>query len=127
MRRFALLLVVLAVGCGGDAGGGATGGPAGIWGRVTIGPQCPVVQEGSPCPDAPYAATVQIIADGEVVASGRSGEDGTFRIPVEPGTYTVHGVPLDENGIASAQDVQGVRVTAGAFTRVDLSFDSGIR
>lgn len=124
MRRFALLLVVLAVGCGGDAAGGATGG---IQGRVTIGPQCPVAQQGSPCPDAPYAATVQIIVDGEVVASGRSGDDGAFRIPVEPGTYTVHGVPLDENGIASAQDVPGVRVTAGAFTHADLSFDSGIR
>jgi hypothetical protein len=124
MRRLALLLVVLAVGCGGDA---ADGGTAGIQGRVTIGPQCPVVQEGSPCPDAPYAATVQIIADGVVVASARSGDDGTFRIPVEPGTYTVHGVPPDENGIASAQDMPGVRVTAGVFTRVDLSFDSGIR
>jgi hypothetical protein len=124
MRWLTVLLVVLAVGCGTDAVGDGT---SGIEGRVTIGPQCPVEQEGSPCPDAPFVATVQILADGKVVASGRSGTDGGFRVAVAPGTYTVHGVPLDNGGIAAGRDVPGVTVTAGTFTHADLSFDSGIR
>ena len=125
MRRFVLaFLVALAAGCDAtpaeDRGGG-------VEGRVTIGPQCPVVREGSPCPDARYIATVQLLADGEVVASVRSGEDGAFRIPVEPGEYTVHAEPSAPDGLASAPDVSGVTVTPGAFTRVDIVFDSGIR
>jgi hypothetical protein len=124
MRWVPVLLLILAVGCGTDAAGDGT---SGIEGRVTIGPQCPVVQQGSPCPDAPVAATVQIVADGRVVASGRSGEDGVFRVPVAPGTYTVRGMPLDAGGFAVAHDVPGVSVTAGAFAHADISLDSGIR
>jgi hypothetical protein len=124
MRWSAVLLLVLAVGCGADAAGDGT---SGVEGRVTIGPVCPVVQQASPCPDAPYAATVQIVADGSVVASGRSGDDGVFRVPVAPGTYTVRGIPLDDGGLATATDVPNVMVAAGAFAHADLSFDSGIR
>lgn len=125
MRWFELaLLVVLAAGCGATP---AEDRGAGVEGRVTIGPQCPVVQEGSPCPDAPYVATVQLLADGEVVASVRSGEDGAFRIPAEPGAYTVRAEPSTPGDLASAPDVSGVTVTPGAFTRVDIVFDSGIR
>jgi hypothetical protein len=124
MRWFAVLVVILSVGCGTDATGDGT---SGIEGRVTIGPVCPALQQGSPCPDAPYVATVQVVADGRVVASGRSGDDGVFRVPVAPGTYTVRGIPLDDGGIATARDVPGVTVQAGAFVRADLSFDSGIR
>jgi hypothetical protein len=119
MRWSAVLLVILSVACSTDA-------TSGIEGRVTIGPGCPVLQQGSPCPDTPYAATVQVVADGRVVASGRSSDDGAFRVPVAPGTYTVRGIPLDD-GIATAPDVPGVTVRAGAFARADLSFDSGIR
>jgi hypothetical protein len=120
MRWSAVLLVILSVACSTDA-------TSGIEGRVTIGPGCPVLQQGSPCPDTPYAATVQVVADGRVVASGRSSDDGAFRVPVAPGTYTVRGIPLDDSGIAIAPDVPGVTVRAGAFARADLSFDSGIR
>jgi hypothetical protein len=121
-----LLLLVLSAGVA-CAGGAAGDGTSGIEGRVTIGPQCPVLLEGSPCPDAPYVATVRVVLDGSEVATGRSAQDGSFRISVPPGQYVVEGEPLDGEGIAVATAQQHVVVTAGGYTRVDLSFDSGIR
>ncbi|MDP9327392.1 MAG: hypothetical protein M3P10_04210 [Actinomycetota bacterium] len=127
MRRLSILLLLVlsaTVACGDGAAGDGT---SGIEGRVTIGPQCPVMQEGSPCPDAPYVATVRVLRDGATVANGRSGQDGSFRISVAPGEYVVDAVPLEENGIAMVRVQPRVVVTAGGYTQVDLSFDSGIR
>jgi hypothetical protein len=127
MRRLSIMLLLVlpaAVAC---AGGAAGDGTSGIQGRVTIGPQCPVMQAGSPCPDAPYVASVRVLHDGAEVATGRSAQDGTFRIPVPPGRYVVEGVPLDDAGLVAATAQQDVVVTADGYTRVDLSFDSGIR
>lgn len=127
MRRLSILLLLVlsaTVACGDGAAGDGT---SGIEGRVTIGPQCPVMQEGSPCPDAPYVATVRVLRDGATVATGRSGQDGSFRISVAPGEYVVDAVPLEENGIAMVRVQPRVVVMAGGYTQVDLSFDSGIR
>jgi hypothetical protein len=127
MRRSTiLLLLVLAIplAC---ADGAAGDGTTGIEGRVTIGPQCPVMQAGSPCPDAPYEATVRVLRDGSVIATGRSTPDGSFHIAVAPGRYEVDAVPLEGNGIASAHPQASAVVTADGYTRVDLSVDSGIR
>lgn len=127
MRRLSILLLLVlsaAAACGDGAAGDGT---SGIEGRVTIGPQCPVMQEGSPCPDVPYVATVRVLRDGATVATGRSGQDGSFRISVAPGEYVVDAVPLEENGIAMVRVQPRVVVMAGGYTQVDLSFDSGIR
>jgi hypothetical protein len=127
MRRLSILLLLVlsaTLACGDGAAGDGT---SGIEGRVTIGPQCPVMQEGSPCPDVPYVATVRVLRDGATVATGRSGQDGSFRISVAPGEYVVDAVPLEENGIAMVRVQPRVVVTAGGYTQVDLSFDSGIR
>jgi hypothetical protein len=127
MRRLSILLLLVlsaTVACGDGAAGDGT---SGIEGRVTIGPQCPVMQEGSPCPDVPYVATVRVLRDGATVATGRSGQDGSFRISVAPGEYVVDAVPFEENGIAMVRVQPRVVVTAGGYTQVDLSFDSGIR
>jgi len=94
---------------------------------VTIGPTCPVERADSPCPDAPLVATVRVVAGSDVVASGRSGSDGAFRIEVSPGTYTVAVGPSSAGGIARSTPVDGVVVRSGSFTHVDLSVDSGIR
>jgi hypothetical protein len=127
MRRLLIVLMLAVAAAVACAGGAAGDGTSGIEGRVTIGPQCPVIQEGSPCPDAPYVAPVLVLHDGAEVATGRSAPDGTFRIPVAPGRYEVEGVPLDDEGLVTATAQQHVVVSAGGYTRVDLSFDSGIR
>ena len=124
MRRLVLLLLVVsAAGC---AEGGAGEGTSGIEGRVTIGPLCPVEQEGSPCPDAPYSARITVTVGGDPVEEGLSGTSGAFRIPLAPGDYTVVAGPVDGHGIASGTPMHVV-VTSGAYTHVELSVDSGIR
>ena len=130
MRRSALATILLVPLLLGACARGSTGSDersSGISGTVTIGPTCPVERPGSACPPVPFDATVRVLSGGEVVATGRSGSDGEFRIDVPPGTYTVDAQPSTSGGIAHASPVDGVVVRAGAFTRVDLSFDSGIR
>jgi hypothetical protein len=123
MRRFLTLLLLAAVACG---NGSAGDGDSGIEGRVTIGPQCPVEQMGSPCPDAPYEALITVTRDGDTVEQTRSRADGTFRIPLQPGTYTVVAGPVDGSSMPFGRQVEVV-VTTGALTHIDLSVDSGIR
>ena len=126
MPRFLLSLAVVV---GVSACGAADKGPSdsGIRGRVFIGPLCPVVQEGVPCPDAPYQASIRVKREsGDVVATIRSGKDGRFRINLASGRYVLE--PLSPN--AGAPPYAGpltVRVRAHAFTRVRIAFDSGIR
>lgn len=123
-RTLAILAVVVLASCGREDLSGS--GDSGIEGIVYIGPSCPVVQEGSPCPDRTFAATVEIVRDGEVVGSFSTGEDGAFRVPLEPGTYVLQGVSPDEGGLPFAKPVD-VTVEPGSFTHVDVLFDSGIR
>jgi len=64
---------------------------SGIEGQVLIGPMCPVVQEGTPCPDEPYQATI-VIWDAErtnEVVTIETKADGRFRVPLPPGDHEV--------------------------------------
>jgi hypothetical protein len=94
---------------------------------VTIGPTCPVERPDSPCPDVPYVARIRVLSGSSLVASATSAKDGTYRIAVAPGTYTVEADPISGGGIARSSPVDDVIVTAGAFVHLDLTFDSGIR
>ena len=124
MRRLpVLLLLVATVACG---NGSAGDGDSGIEGRVTIGPQCPVEQMGSPCPDAPYEALITVTRDGDTVEQTRSNTDGTFRIPLDAGSYSVVAGPVDGSSLPFGRQVEVV-VKPGTLTHVDLSVDSGIR
>jgi hypothetical protein len=124
MRRLAvLLLLTVTVAC---SNGSAGGSGSGIEGRVTIGPQCPVEQMGSPCPDAPYEALITVTRDGDTVEQRRSNSDGTFRISLDPGTYSVVAGPVDGSSMPFGRQVEVV-VKPGTLTHADLSVDSGIR
>jgi hypothetical protein len=104
-------------------------GPAsGVAGRVLLGPQCPVLQAGSPCPDKPVAAEVQVFKSGsdELVKSTDSGQDGRFRIDLEPGSYELLPVVSESGGLPYGKRVLVV-VESGKYNRVTLSLDSGIR
>jgi hypothetical protein len=126
MKRFVLLGVAILVlgACGRGSSGEAS---SGIEGRVTIGPTCPVERPDSPCPDAPFVATVRVMSGSDVAASGTSAKDGSFRIAVPPGTYSVEADPVSSGGIARGIPVSNVVVHPGAFTHVNVTFDSGIR
>lgn len=101
---------------------------SGVGGRVLLGPQCPVEQAGSPCPDKPVAAEVQVFKSGsdDLVASTDSGENGRFRIHLEPGSYELLPVVDELGGLPYAKRVQ-VTVESGEYSEVALSLDSGIR
>jgi hypothetical protein len=124
MRRLAVLALVLAAACGGDASTGAT--DSGIAGTTVSGPTCPVEIAGSPCPDRPISAKLFITKRGsdDVVASVTSNERGEFRVALAPGAYTIH--PLGTAGPPTGGP-QDVTVRAHSFTRVTFQFDSGIR
>ncbi len=101
---------------------------SGIAGRVTVGPACPVMEEGKPCPDRPYQAelTIRRADSGDIVASVVSDIEGLFRVELPPGSYTVDpGVPRLVTD-PRAEPVT-VGVAADHFAQVIVRFDSGVR
>lgn len=101
---------------------------SGIVGRVTVGPVCPVAEEGKSCPDQPYQAelTIRRADSGDVVATLMSDAAGLFRVELPPGLYVIDpGIPRLVTD-PRAEPV-AVEVTAERFTQVDVKFDSGIR
>jgi hypothetical protein len=97
----------------------------GIEGMVSIGPMCPVQTIDDPCPDAPYEAWIEVsTAMGGFVTRVRSAEDGTFRIGLRPGRYVLD--PETDGRLPMAAE-QTADVVRGAYTQVQISYDSGIR
>jgi hypothetical protein len=116
------VVVVLAVSVACASPASAPSG--GIEGRVTIGPACPVEVVGSPCPPGAWSGTVRATASEGSVHDATAGEDGSYALPLSPGTYTVAPV-VDGAGPPSAKPV---RVTVGTtMQHLDLQLDSGIR
>ena len=98
---------------------------SGVEGQVLIGPMCPVVQEGVPCPDKPYQATVAVLDEKRnKITQFESDAQGNFKIGLKPGTYLL--APESPNGFTRA-DEQTVTVIEGQFVRVTITYDSGIR
>jgi hypothetical protein len=124
MKRLVVLwalLGVVAASCGESAGAAASG----IRGVVLLGPQCPVVQEGSPCPDKPFEGTVAVTTvSGRLVGTTRSRADGEFEIQVDPGTYLVSAIDLQ--GINFSKPVT-VEVRTGRMSQATVLVDTGIR
>lgn len=97
----------------------------GIEGQVLIGPMCPVVQPGTPCPDQPYQATIAVLdKNGRPVTQFQSDAQGRFLVSLAPGTYTLR--PGSSDGITRAGE-QTVAVVSGQYTQVTITYDSGIR
>jgi hypothetical protein len=122
-------LASMVLGCASSSGAGQS--PAltsGIVGRTMVGPECPVFQASSPCPDRPLRARLVVTAEGSTESVATVVTDGTghFRIPLAPGRYTVQPGNLTGSALPTAQPVT-VTVVTGRFTDLTISFDSGIR
>lgn len=124
----ALAASVLA-GCG-DQDAGTPQGESGVAGRVHLGPQCPVETEDDPCADEPAAGVGVTVAKqlpgdayagGEVVARTTTDADGSYRVAVAPGEYVV----TADAGLSC--ELMDARVAPGAYTKVDIPCDTGIR
>ena len=117
------VLAVILAGCGGAEPPADTG----VEGVVTIGPMCPVVQVGQPCPDQPYAAKLTVVnPSGKVIARDAADADGRFRIPLETGDYRLQAEAKD-GGPLPASAGYPFTVSQGSWTRLDVVMDSGIR
>lgn len=121
----AVALSLVVTGCGSTAGTVTSG--TGVVGMVTIGPTCPVERINSPCPPRPIAATVIVRdASGTEVTRFVSAPDGSFKIQLKPGRYTLVGASHDSSGLPRPIPVSVV-VAAGSFATANVQFDSGIR
>lgn len=100
---------------------------SGVEGYVWIGPMCPVVQEGTECPDQPYETEFTITdSEAEVVVMGKSDAEGFFHIPLLPGSYIF--VPESgKPGVVPIADPVPFDVEPDSFTFLEITFDSGIR
>ena len=116
-------------GCGAQDPG-TTLRQSGVAGWVHLGPQCPVETEGDPCEDKPAAGSKVTIATplpgnpdaaGEVVARTTTDADGIYRVAVSQGMYVV----TAQAGMSC--EPTNVRVTSGAYSKVDIPCDTGIR
>ncbi len=113
-------------------------GASAIEGILLAGPTCPVQRIDDPCPDRPLTTTIWVYegTSERPVALGpgqplivMTGEDGRFRLQLEPGTYTLRG-PCGGTMVCPSFPLimpQTVTVSAGAFSTVTLHADTGIR
>ncbi|WP_139146674.1 carboxypeptidase-like regulatory domain-containing protein [Arthrobacter sp. SW1] len=97
---------------------------------VILGPQCPVEQEGVPCPSEPPEGVPVIVSEqlpGELYAPGRevartaTDAKGAFRIDIAPGKYVV----TAEAGMSC--ELMDVTVATAEYARVTVPCDTGIR
>ena len=116
----------------GFAGGGlAQGEPtpleSGIEGQVVLAPACPgPAVPGQACA-VPYETTIAVLdGQGTLAAEVRTGADGTFRVVVGPGTYMLRPAPAVPGPFPWARS-QEVTVEPGQFTRVTVTYDTGMR
>lgn len=99
----------------------------GIDGRVFRGPlHGGPIEEGEVSEEGFKATFLIHTVGGGEVTSFESGNDGSFRVEVPAGSYQLipdGSAPL----LHPEQQVKEVAVVDGAFTTVDLHFDTGIR
>jgi len=100
---------------------------SGIAGKALMGPMCPVVREGMACPDMPYQATITINSlEGRKIVQFQTDEEGNFNIPLAPGDYVLHPETPERKPFPFAGE-QRFTVLPGEYTRLIVSYDSGIR
>lgn len=90
-------------------------------------PLCPVLREDAPCPDRSFVATLVLRdATGSEVERVSSDLDGSYHIAVAPGAYVLDPQLLDGRQLPHAGPIE-VTVATGAWTTLDVAYDSGIR
>ncbi len=96
----------------------------GLYGVVLRGPTKPVCEEGMSCEAPAPGVTLVFSRAGRVVGLVTSGRDGTFRIPLVPGTYVVRSTrKFLGGGITPTL----VAARPGRLLRVVFHVDTGIR
>jgi len=99
----------------------------GIKGIVLLGPHCPVVQEGVPCPDTPFQTDLVVTRpDGtRTIKKFSSDVNGTFEVLLPPGEYAITSPAGTTLPYCNTQET--VIVYEGEFTEIIVYCDTGIR
>jgi len=122
----AALAICVGLSSCGQALGASTVG-SGVEGITEAEPQCPISAPGAVCPPKPVSKTIAVLdANGNEVARFTSAHDGSFRIALAPGQYTLAEVVSTPGTPPSLKPV-AVTVPPGQFVHVALLFDTGIR
>jgi hypothetical protein len=118
----ALALASTATGCGAQSAGDTA--PGGLYGEVVVRPATPVCRVGTPCSKPAPGLSLAFSQHGRRVAATRTDERGRYRIRLQGGRYAVS-VP----GTRTGRRVRPSEATAPRrhFTRLDLTYDPGIR
>lgn len=123
----AALAVCVGLSSCGQALGTSTTGSSGIEGITEAEPQCPISAPGAVCPPKPVSKTIAVLdANGGEVTRFTSAHDGSFRISIAPGRYTLAEVVGTAGTPPSLKPVT-VTIPPGQFVHVALMFDTGIR
>lgn len=105
----------------------STGTTSGITGQVMIGPTCggPIsLNNATKCADKPYQATITVLDQaGKTVMQFTTDADGRFRVPLQPGTYTLK----PNSSVMPRAAEQIVQVVSGQYLMVTIKYDSGMR
>lgn len=115
-----LVLAVLApIGTATDSASGS-----GVRGLVTLSPTRPVCLEEQPCSKPAVNVVLVFRRDDRIVARVTTRADGTYRVLLRPGRYTV---VAPQYRIGSGVTPRTVRVPRGRVAHVDLEIDTGIQ
>ena len=126
MRYLLVVVALSAIACGGGSPTPVVSG-SGIAGRALAGPICPVELPGDPaCAPRAVAGALVIVrgVDGAEVATAQTADDGSFKVSVPPGRYTLEGAPVE--GLMGNPTAVEIEVGDGVTTVV-LRYDTGIR
>lgn len=124
MRRSLLpLFALLALGCETASPFSADG--TGLEGTITRSPSRPVCFENDPC-EEPFSGDFDVLRFDLVVATFHSAADGSYRVALPPGNYTIRPEP-DVPIISPTSQTRAVTVEPGGWTTADLVFDTGIQ
>ncbi|MEX1247795.1 MAG: hypothetical protein WEA61_04890 [Anaerolineales bacterium] len=126
MRRLyfpaALFIAVALASCGAAIPEGQ-----GIRGMVLLGPNCPVVQEGEPCPDTLFETELVVTgADGaREILRFASDADGTFEVKLPVGDYAIRSP--EGTTLPYCMTNVTLSVRPGLMTETIVYCDTGIR
>ena len=107
--------------CGGGVASSASGG---LFGKVVISPATPVCRVGESC-TKPAAHLLLVFTRPGTRAQTRTHADGTYRIALSPGRYSVR--PSPQTGIGRGLEPRTALVPRARYARVNFSLDTGIR
>jgi len=105
-------------------------GTEGIFGKVLLGPMCPVVENppDPKCADKPFQTRLVVSTpdDSRVIRKFSSDGNGMFRVSLAPGQYTIRAEAAAQS-LPYCPRSETIQVAANKYTEVVIHCDSGIR